>query len=129
MTAQAPPKGKVQARVDALLVDYDARGTWLQFIENADGSKVHVVAPAGEACTPEAYGLAPALGGADVVDWALGVTRTVCGVRVAVNRGGVEAGGRPTAAFRDDALCGACHKAFGDRSVVIFECNPSSEAE
>ncbi len=53
----------------------------------------------------------------------VGEVWSICGVRIVRNRGGFEAGGQLVSHFPDEKLCDRCFRAFGDRSVLIFEAN------
>lgn len=118
-------------RARDLIAAWDERGIDLEFVQNADGSTVHVVAPdsviiPGFDSHPDVDAGHRTWGeilGDSVIDAALGTLTTVCGVQILRNLGGLEEGGRLTDRFDDELLCQRCHAAFGDRGVVIFECN------
>ncbi|MGP4027132.1 hypothetical protein [Actinomadura sp. 3N407] len=122
----APPRTTTSERARVLIDAWDEHGEELQFVENAKGTTVHVVARDRGPTTdsgPTAFGLSFE----HILDLEMGAVYTVCGTRVRCNRGGHEEGGRLTGRFADDLLCVRCHSAFGERADLIFECNPETE--
>lgn len=124
-------------RAALLIAAWDTYGEELGFVENADGSCVHVAAGSGKPRWAEhgrpsdsdsgdkSFGLSFE----EILDLEMGAVYTVCGLRVRCNRGGHDEGGRMTNAFRDELLCVRCHRAFGDRADLIFECNRLPDPE
>lgn len=120
-------RGLSVKRAQALIAGWGTYGLELSFVENSDGTCVHVEAGSGKPSWAEGEAERRKATPEDLVTLTLGVRYTVCGVWIRCNRGGQEEGGRLTPAFADELLCVQCHAAFGDRADLIFECNRQPE--
>lgn len=125
--------GRARTRAQALLDAWQDYGAELRFVQNATGTRVHVLAepdiPAWARADPPQR--RPTID--EITETVVGAVPAVCGVRLRCHRGGLEQGGRRIDDFPDELLCRRCHAGFtalGDAAAaLIFEHNRRPDDE